>query len=59
MGWSWRTDLALRDALRADPELRDTYVREKERAVAAAPEGRAKYNAQKQSFIAAMKANLK
>jgi GrpB-like predicted nucleotidyltransferase (UPF0157 family) len=58
MGASWRTDLALRDALRADPKLRDAYVREKERAVAAAPEGRAKYNEQKRSFIDDMKASL-
>jgi GrpB-like predicted nucleotidyltransferase (UPF0157 family) len=58
MGVSWRTDLVLRDALRADPKLRDAYVREKERAVAAAPKGRAKYNEQKQSFIFDMKATL-
>jgi GrpB-like predicted nucleotidyltransferase (UPF0157 family) len=58
MGPSWRTDLALRDALRTNPKLREAYVREKERAVAAAPEGRAKYNEEKQSFVADMKATL-
>jgi GrpB-like predicted nucleotidyltransferase (UPF0157 family) len=58
MGPSWRTDLALRDALRINPKLREAYVREKERAVAAAPEGRAKYNEEKQSFVADMKAML-
>lgn len=58
MGRSWCTDLALRDALRTDPKLREAYVREKERAVAAAPEDRAKYNEEKQSFVAGMKATL-
>jgi GrpB-like predicted nucleotidyltransferase (UPF0157 family) len=57
-GRSWCTDLALRDALRANPTLWKAYVLEKERAVAAAPEDRAKYNEEKQSFIAKMKAML-
>lgn len=58
MGRSWRTDLALRDALRTDPKLREAYVREKERAVAAAPGDRAKYNEEKQTFVAGTKATL-
>lgn len=58
MGESWRTDLALRDALRADPKLRDAYIREKERASAVAPQGRANYNQEKNAFITDMKARL-
>lgn len=55
---AWRSDLAFRDALRADAALRDAYMREKERAIAAAPENRAKYNEEKRSFIAGVKATL-
>jgi len=50
-GESWRSSLAFRDALRAHESLREAYVRMKEQAVALAPQGRAKYNEQKQSFI--------
>ena len=50
-GESWRTNLAFRDALRADLSLREEYVRVKERAAALAPEGRGKYGDLKHSFI--------
>src|SRR3954462_7923525 len=40
LGTSWRTGIVLRDALRNDPDLRARYLAEKERAAAAAPEGR-------------------
>jgi GrpB-like predicted nucleotidyltransferase (UPF0157 family) len=59
LGPSWRTGLALRDALRTDPELRARYMEEKERAVAAAPEGRAQYNQLKGPFLENIKAALK
>jgi GrpB-like predicted nucleotidyltransferase (UPF0157 family) len=59
LGRSWRTCLAVRDALRNDPELRARYVEEKERAVAAAPEGRARYNQIKGPFLEIIKAGLK
>jgi GrpB-like predicted nucleotidyltransferase (UPF0157 family) len=58
LGRSWRTGLALRDALRKDPELRARYVEEKERAVAAAPKGRARYNQIKAPFLEITKAEL-
>jgi GrpB-like predicted nucleotidyltransferase (UPF0157 family) len=58
LGHSWRTNLAFRDALRADTDLRDAYAEEKERAVAAAPVGRGRYNELKGAFIAAAKARL-
>lgn len=54
----WSGNLAFRDALRADPELRRRYVAEKERAEALSPEGRARYNALKGPFIQAVKASL-
>ncbi len=54
----WRGNLAFRDALRADPELRRRYVEEKERAVAEAPEGRARYTAIKGPFIQSVKAGF-
>lgn len=43
-GQSWRSNLAFRDALRADESLRAEYLRMKEQAVALAPVGRGKYN---------------
>ena len=55
-GESWRSNLAFRDALRADESLRAEYLRMKEQAVALAPQGRAKYNELKQSFFAHLKA---
>ena len=58
LGELWCSNLALRDALRRDPDLRGTYVREKERAVAASPEGRARYNELKGAFLTKVKANL-
>lgn len=57
-GESWASNLAFRDALRSDGQLRDRYLTLKTEAVATAPEGRAAYNAQKQAFIAAVKAGL-
>jgi len=50
-GESWCSNLAFRDALRADESLRALYVRTKEHAVTLAPEGRAKYNELKHSFF--------
>lgn len=57
-GESWRSGLALRDALRADPLLREAYIHEKERACGEAPENRAQYNQQKTGFISRMKSEL-
>jgi len=54
-GESWRSNLAFRDALRADPSLRTEYLRIKEQAVALAPQGRSKYNELKESFFADLK----
>ena len=55
---SWVSNLAFRNALRSDAQLREHYLALKTEAVATAPEGRAAYNAQKQAFIAAVKARL-
>jgi GrpB-like predicted nucleotidyltransferase (UPF0157 family) len=57
-GESWRSNLALRDALRRDESLRRGYVEAKEAAIAQAPDSRARYNELKQSFIEATKATL-
>jgi len=57
-GPSWRSNLTFRDALRGDAGLRRAYVADKERAVAAAPAGRGRYNELKAAFIAAAKAQL-
>jgi GrpB-like predicted nucleotidyltransferase (UPF0157 family) len=54
----WSLNLAFRDALRTDAALRAKYLAEKERAAAAAPEGRARYTALKSSFISGMKSRL-
>ena len=54
----WDGNLAFRDALRTDEDLRRQYVEEKERAAAAAPEGRALYTALKGPFIRSVKARL-
>ena len=54
----WSGNLAFRDALRSDPELRRRYVAEKERAAALSPEGRARYTALKSPFIQCVKASL-
>ena len=50
-GPSWRFNLALRDALRANQTLREEYLIVKETALSLAPEGRAKYNELKQGFF--------
>jgi GrpB-like predicted nucleotidyltransferase (UPF0157 family) len=57
-GEEWRSNLALRDVLRVDKELRAAYVAEKERAIAIAPEGRVKYNELKRRFLDNVKAGL-
>jgi GrpB-like predicted nucleotidyltransferase (UPF0157 family) len=54
----WSLNLAFRDALRGDPALCAKYIAEKERAAAAAPEGRARYTQLKSSFISALKDRL-
>lgn len=59
MGESWRSNLAFRDALRRDPALRQAYLEEKQRALAGAPDSRARYNELKQAFIDAAKAGLR
>jgi GrpB-like predicted nucleotidyltransferase (UPF0157 family) len=59
LGTSWTAGLALRDRLRGDPQLCDEYIREKERAVAAAPEGRARYNELKGPYLESIKEGLK
>ena len=50
-GPSWRSNLAFRDALRANRNLREEYLIAKEAAAKLAPEGRAKYNELKQTFF--------
>ena len=50
-GQPWRSNLAFRDALRADESLRKEYSRMKEAAATLAPVGRAKYNELKHLFI--------
>ncbi len=57
-GESWTSNLAFRDALRSDPALRQRYVDIKQAAIAAAPVGRAAYNALKADAIAQIKAGL-
>jgi len=57
-GDSWRSNLAFRDALNADPTLRAEYLRIKEQALMLAPEGRAKYNELKHAFIEGVKNRL-
>jgi GrpB-like predicted nucleotidyltransferase (UPF0157 family) len=50
-GQPWRSNLAFRDALRADESLRNEYSQVKEEAAAVAPVGRARYNESKHLFI--------
>ena len=50
-GESWRFNLAFRDALRANRNLREEYLIAKETASKLAPEGRAKYNELKHAFF--------
>ena len=57
-GPSWGPNLAFRDALRSDAELRTAYVAEKRHAIEAAPDSRAGYNVAKGAFIAGAKARL-
>jgi hypothetical protein len=55
----WCENLALRDELRRDASLRGTYLLAKERAAAASPEGRVRYNELKGPFLAQVYARLK
>jgi len=57
-GEPWQSNLAFRDALRADATLRAEYLRMKEQATILAPEGRAKYNELKHAFIEGVKDRL-
>jgi GrpB-like predicted nucleotidyltransferase (UPF0157 family) len=50
-GPSWRSNLAFRDALRANRKLREEYLIAKQTASTLASEGRAKYNELKQAFF--------
>jgi len=50
-GLSWQFNLAFRDALRANRNLREEYLIAKLAASTLAPEGRAKYNQLKQVFF--------
>ncbi len=58
LGEEWLTNLALRDTLRGDGCLRARYIEVKERAAAASPEGRVRYNELKGPFLAKVKASL-
>jgi GrpB-like predicted nucleotidyltransferase (UPF0157 family) len=58
LGAEWWVNLAFRDALRRDADLRSRYTEEKERAAAAAPLGRARYNELKRPFLEKVKAEL-
>jgi GrpB-like predicted nucleotidyltransferase (UPF0157 family) len=58
LGGEWRLNLALRDTLRGDADLGAKYAAEKERAAAAAPNGRARYNELKGPFLDKLKATL-
>jgi len=58
MGPSWVSNLALRDALRRDPDLRRAYIAEKEKAAAGAPDNRKHYIELKRGFIDRTKASL-
>lgn len=57
-GESWISNLAFRDALRIDPDLRQQYMEIKTAALANAPTGRAAYNALKSTAIARIKSGL-
>lgn len=58
-GEEWSENLALRDALRRDPQLRAKYLAVKEAAVAASPGNRARYTELKGPFLAQAKAGLR
>lgn len=57
-GVSWTSNLAFRDALRADEALRQRYLAVKIAAIAQAPDSRLEYNRLKGGAIAAMKSHL-
>lgn len=50
-GQSWRSNLAFRDALRTNQNMREEYLIVKQKAANLAPEGRARYNQLKQAFF--------
>ena len=54
----WHLNLAFRDELRRNAQLRSAYAAEKERAAAQAPTDRVAYNALKSSFIRGVMAGL-
>ena len=51
MGQSWQSNLAFRNELRENPELRAAYIAEKENAAAASRDSRVRYNELKHQFI--------
>jgi GrpB-like predicted nucleotidyltransferase (UPF0157 family) len=59
LGEEWCGNLAFRDALRQDANLRRRYLQVKEHAIAASPESRIRYNELKGPFVAQVKAGLK
>lgn len=58
VGDEWRWNLALWDVLRTNEDIMTTYLAQKERAAAAAPEGRVRYNELKGPFINNIKATF-
>lgn len=54
----WSLNLAFRDRLRGDAQLRARYESEKEQAAARAPSDRVTYNALKSRFIQAVMADI-
>lgn len=59
LGEEWSGNLALRDALRRDKRLQSEYLEVKERAIAASPQDRVRYNELKGPHLARIKAGLK
>ncbi len=57
-GPSWVSNLAFREALRTQPELRAAYLAAKQNAMTGAPQNRPRYNELKQGFIDAAKKAL-
>jgi GrpB-like predicted nucleotidyltransferase (UPF0157 family) len=57
-GKSWVENLAFRDALRADPVLRQRYLALKRTAAVQSPKSREGYNALKSAYIAGIKQRL-
>jgi GrpB-like predicted nucleotidyltransferase (UPF0157 family) len=59
LGEEWCGNLAFRDALRRDAVLRETYQQVKQRAAAASPEDRVRYNEIKRPFVAQVRVYLR